>query len=51
MFNVMLVKLAWNQMKKWVLIVVSADKWPVARANEEQRKCKRNIFVLLCYKE
>ena len=30
---------------------VSADKWPVTRANEQQRKCKGNIFMLSCYKE
>ena len=33
----------------WIL--VSADKWPVTRANEQQRKCKGNIFLLRCYKE
>ena len=30
---------------------VSAERWPVARANKQQRNCKRNIFVLSCYKE
>ena len=33
------------------LMCVSADKWPVARVDKDQRKCKRNIFVLSCYKE
>ena len=42
----------WEFWKHWfVHPCVSADKWPVARADEDQRKCKRNIFVLSCYKE
>ena len=32
-------------------LYVSARKWPVTRAIKQQRKCKGNIFVLLCYKE
>ena len=43
--------LAENRSPNVMLQLVSADKWPVTRAIEQQRKCKGNIFVLSCYKE
>ena len=30
---------------------VPAERWPVARANKQQRKSKSKVFVLSCYKE